>query len=269
MWFQGKDSMPELVVNCYQSWIENNSDFEIIFLDKSNLSNYVEIDPRILNNVNISIQALSDIIRINLLSQNGGVWVDATCFCLKPLVFWLNEYLATGFFAFDRPGPDRMISSWFIASNPGNYIIETWCKSVNDYWIANPTIKSEENLTEFRKTILKYIQKKYFNETSDWFSFISRKLISVYPYFYFHYLFFEGYMKNKDFKNMWDNSKKYSADIPHRLQHFGFNNPITEELKSEIDDKRIPFFKLSHKIPVQNISGSAINYLFESSKTSL
>jgi hypothetical protein len=56
---------------------------------------------------------------MELLRRHGGVWADATCYCLQPLAEWLPSKLApAGFFAFDRPAPDRMLASWFLAAQP-------------------------------------------------------------------------------------------------------------------------------------------------------
>ena len=55
-----------------------------------------------------------------MLRQHGGVWADATSFCLRPLDDWLNAAYAAGFFAFRNPAKDRMMANWFIASEPDN-----------------------------------------------------------------------------------------------------------------------------------------------------
>jgi mannosyltransferase OCH1-like enzyme len=41
--------------------------------------------------------------RLCLLRTHGGVWVDATVFCRRPLDEWLPEHAASGFFAFANP----------------------------------------------------------------------------------------------------------------------------------------------------------------------
>src|SRR5262249_37436294 len=120
MWLQGFAKAPCLVQRCAVSWSTHNPDWKINHLDGDNLQEYVNVDEFVgRNRKTISIQALSNVIRINLLKQYGGLWVDATCFCCKPLDEWLGEYTASGFFAFPDPARDRLLSSWFLASRPG------------------------------------------------------------------------------------------------------------------------------------------------------
>jgi len=115
LWLQGLSRAPDIVRSCYQSWEKHNPEWELNILDENNLEYYVNIKSIVCDNYStITPQALSDIVRINLLNKYGGVWVDATCYCCKPLNSWLPQYSTAGFFAFDlfKPGKDRLISSF-------------------------------------------------------------------------------------------------------------------------------------------------------------
>lgn len=154
LWYQGKCNMPRLVEECFNSWHRHNTEYDIIFLDKNNFSEHVEIESKILENKNITLQALSDIIRVNLLNQNGGVWVDATCYCMKPLNSWIENYFINGFFAFSKPTKDRLIASWFLVSNPTNLIIKKLADEVNSYWLKNPKMVRDDQLSFTKRYIL-------------------------------------------------------------------------------------------------------------------
>ncbi|MEM9822418.1 MAG: capsular polysaccharide synthesis protein, partial [Bacteroidota bacterium] len=142
LWLQGFDQMPELVSKCYRSWCKHHPDWEVIFLDENNVTQFIDVKsiiedrPSIIHRV-----SQSEIIRINLLRKYGGVWVDATCFCQQALDDWLFPYLESGFFAFHRPGIDRMLSSWFLAALPGNDLVEIYSETVNEFWPNNPKVK--------------------------------------------------------------------------------------------------------------------------------
>ncbi len=82
----------------------------------------------------ITAASLSDILRVFLLYEFGGVWADATLYCNRPLDDWLPEVMAEGFFAFERPGPDRPLSSWFLASEPRHALLAAWALATRDYW---------------------------------------------------------------------------------------------------------------------------------------
>lgn len=237
MWLQGLDNAPLVVRKCYQSWQKHNAGWHPVFLDENNISDYIT-----LKNTGVLQQAFSDIVRINLLAKYGGVWVDATCFCNRPLDEWLAEQMSTGFFAFNRPAPDRMISSWFIASAKYNYITVTYKSNVNAYWAENSEmVFFETSAWKFLKNIL---QRR---PAQIWFNHFASKLLKVYPYFWFHYLFEHIYLKDGQFKEQWDDTPKLSADGPHKLQTIGLFNPLSEAAKQEIDQKKSPVYKLTWK----------------------
>jgi hypothetical protein len=253
LWLQGYDQAPLVVRKCYESWLKHNPGWEIIFLDETNLSKYIALKPR-----HTTDQALSDILRINLLAQYGGIWIDATCFCTKPLDEWLHEFMISGFFAFDRPAPDRMLSSWFLASYTDNYIVQAYQKAVEAYWDKNPGIRFFENSRwRFLKTYLK--------GTQVWFDSVVTRILKVYPYFWFHYLFESIYLKDKRVKQLWDITPKLSADMPHKLQFAGLFNMLNEEIKTEIDSKLSPVYKLTWKYdPSEYREGTILDYLLNS-----
>jgi Capsular polysaccharide synthesis protein len=253
LWLQGLDNAPLLVRKCYESWGKHNPDWELILLDESNIKVYMPFAYE-----RITKQALSDVLRINLLGEYGGVWADATCFCTKPLDEWLPEYMSTGFFAFDRPGPDRMVSSWFLAATRYNYIASTYKLKVNAYRHDNPGMQFVE--TSRWRFLNKQLAKM---NRRVWFSDLTTKILKVYPYFWFHFLFEQIYLHDKNFKEMWDATPKISADIPHKLFFGGMYEPVTEELKTHIDNKIAPVYKMTWKYdPPADIDGTAVGYLF-------
>lgn len=79
-WWQGK-GMPELVENCYKQLVKHNSN--VILITKNNIRDYTHIPEEIYTKVSkgqISYTHLSDILRLSLLAERGGMWLDATCF---------------------------------------------------------------------------------------------------------------------------------------------------------------------------------------------
>jgi len=255
LWLQGIDEVPFVAKKCYESWIIKNPDWKVIFLDEKNLQQYVDASKP----GNATNQAWSDIIRINLLAEYGGVWVDATCFCVKPLDEWLPDVIPTGFFAFERPGPDRMISSWFIAAAKDNYIISAYRNMVNSYWHENPGLISAESATP--KLLKRKLEHMH---TQKWFAWPTRKVLKLYPYFWFHYLFETLYLHDHRFRKLWDLTPKISSDIPHRLQFAGLFNPLTNEIKNEIGQQASPLYKLTWKYePSEDEKDTLMRYLLE------
>jgi hypothetical protein len=252
LWLQGLAGAPLVVRKCYHSWVKHNPDWQIIFLDKDHITDHID-----LRQDDKTQQAFSDILRINLLAKYGGVWVDATCYCNQSLDQWLPGYMGIGFFAFDRPGPDRKISSWFIAAKTDNYLIRSYKDRVNAYWNENPRLTFFESSKWF--FLKKYLQRM---GPQIWFSHIVLKVLRVYPYFWFHYLFENIYLKDSEFRQAWDGAAKFSADIPHRLQTIGLFSQLTEEVKLEIDQIAAPVYKLTWKYEAPaHAKGSVIDHL--------
>jgi len=245
-WLQGLASAPPLVQQCVASWRRENPGWKTIVLDEQCFGDYVDPVPIIKGNEPfITRQALSDIIRINLLNTHGGVWADATCFCCRPLDDWLDEYMGSGFFAFRDPGVDRPISSWFLAAATDSQLASSFCEQVNAFWSAR--IYSNQH-TAVGKMVDLFIHGplKRASHGSARFRLLFDTMTrwKVYPYYWFHYLFARMIGGSGPMREAWLSTPVYSADIPHGLQHHGLFQPISATLKREIDERTVPLYKL-------------------------
>lgn len=217
-WDKGWDNIPYLCKVCLQSWKYFNKNWEIVKLDKKNIYDY--LDENLLKKVcKIKlVQHQADIIRVNLLKKYGGVWVDATVFCNKPLDEWLFNYMNKGFFCFkfnEESGLHHYkLSNWFLASTKNNYIINNFTKKYNNHW---------EDITQDN-------------------------------YFGFHFLFNNLCKIDKKFNNNYKNIKFFDSR-KIRVQEKNFNNniefnlskPVTIEIKKILDDNSIPMYKFSYQ----------------------
>lgn len=82
-WWDGFEKAPLLVRRCLKSVRSAHKDCTVIPISKNNYQEYTDIHPIILRDYNagkISVQTFSDILRFNLLKNNGGVWIDATIY---------------------------------------------------------------------------------------------------------------------------------------------------------------------------------------------
>lgn len=82
MWWQGCNNMPPLVKACYASMLRNRGCHPVVFLDRNNYCEYVQLPPPIVKKClkNGWISTLSDMIRFGLLSKHGGIWLDSTIY---------------------------------------------------------------------------------------------------------------------------------------------------------------------------------------------
>lgn len=139
-WDRGEEGAPQLVKECIASWRRHNPGWSIRVLDANTAADVAELqhDPTVL-----PVQSYADLLRLRLLRRFGGVWVDATTYCLQPLDNWLPFASQRGFFAFtwtknDRwfiwPGMRRSMTNWFLASEPDGIVVSYWEQASFQYW---------------------------------------------------------------------------------------------------------------------------------------
>ena len=140
-WFQGIENAPELVKACYNSVVKNYNDKEIIVLTEENYKQYVDIPEYILKKWEkgyITFAHFSDILRIELLSKYGGLWLDSTIFTTKRSELVFNENIELFVYKqvdLDRKNPLSIVaSSWLMYSNKNNNIINLTKKLLHEYW---------------------------------------------------------------------------------------------------------------------------------------
>lgn len=93
-WWQGLDSAPELVKLCVNSVQRNANGHPVNLITKETVSQYIEIPAFILDKAEsgkIGLANLADYIRVSLIAQYGGIWIDATVFVSKPIPEWVFE----------------------------------------------------------------------------------------------------------------------------------------------------------------------------------
>lgn len=87
-WYQGFKFTPPLLKFVNRSIEVNKGKHKVILLDQDNLSQYVTLPDYVWEKVDkgiITLTHLSDLVRMALLSEYGGYWVDATVLFSAPL----------------------------------------------------------------------------------------------------------------------------------------------------------------------------------------
>jgi hypothetical protein len=267
LWFQGLTAAPLIVKECVKSWENKNPDWNLVVLNLDNLHKYIQIDLTEKKLATLSVQHKSDLIRLKLLSTYGGVWADATTFCMYPLTSWIDECSTSGFFAFYKPGPDRIMSNWFMVSEKGSPIVSELYEKLILYWEKNDF----EAPNRFQKKIRKKLNSVLsLNEVTAkiWLTPVVTKLLKIYPYYVFHYIFENIVSTSQTSRLIWTNTKKVSAEAPHKIQEHGLMSPLTDSIKSHIDNKETPLYKLNWRKcdPDLNLSDTTISYLLQNGK---
>lgn len=143
-WHQGEENAPQIVKKCLASIKKHYPDYQINVLSFDTIKNYVELPKRfytLLEDKKMSTAHFSDILRLNLLSKFGGIWIDATMYATDELSSEISE---TDFFMFQKnPKTDSMqnnSSCYFIKSNKNNIFLEAIKSSIEKYWYENDFI---------------------------------------------------------------------------------------------------------------------------------
>jgi hypothetical protein len=137
LWLQGWDQAPWLVKQVAQSWSAQNPGWTVELLSADNLGQYIQVD--YLDRTDIADQAKSDIIRLSLLQQHGGVWADATLLCMRPLDSWLEFAIRPSDFWMYHGNGAQMNSlhgpcSWFMVSRRDSAIVRKWKDECDRFW---------------------------------------------------------------------------------------------------------------------------------------
>lgn len=215
-WEQGWEEAPELVRLCRRSWEARNPDWQVACLDEETASALVPREawqPR----PGMRSNHKANLLRLHLLAVEGGVWADATTFCAAPLDTWLPPLAESGFFAFARPGPDRLLSSWLLAATPRHELVEKWLAACLRYW----------RLTA----------------RADF-------------YFWLPYLFADLCRRDPRARAMWAAVPRVSADPSHEVQLHAADIGETERIAALLALGTVPVHKLDWRLPLPQ-SGAA------------
>lgn len=142
-WFQGIDNAPEIVKKCFASIKKCITDREIILITEKNYQDYISFPREVQKKIDdgkIKGAHFSDLIRLELLYNYGGTWIDATVFCSSKKI--PKYMLDSDFFLFQclKPGRDgqpNIISNWFITSKPNQKYVFMMRELMYEYWKNN------------------------------------------------------------------------------------------------------------------------------------
>ena len=132
-WLQGEDKAPEVVKICLESIRRHCTDYTVTVVCNDNIAQYADIPDYVYEKHRkgyITNTEFSDLLRLSLLSQNGGIWIDATVFLTKALPKEISE---ADFFAF-HARTYLYANSWLLKSERGNVLMSNMRKLMFEYW---------------------------------------------------------------------------------------------------------------------------------------
>jgi len=137
MWQQGESKAPALVQACFRS-IRKHCKQELVVLDDDNFEQYVKLPREIIEKYRagkIRRAHFADIVRVELLYEHGGIWLDSTAFVTAPIPDWIMDL---DFFVFMVGNVGQKYSymqNCFIRARKGAYLLAAWRAMILDYWM--------------------------------------------------------------------------------------------------------------------------------------
>ena len=179
-WWQGEKSMPEMVKKCFNSIIRYSNGHPVKLITFDNYKDYVQVDHRIVDKVKngtFKLAHFADLVRLKLLEQYGGLWLDSTIL----LTANISEDFFQNFFSVKiRPVDNDSVSEYrwcsFVLGGGKNirYIYSQLSCMLERYMLENDVF-IDYLLIDYFLDIL-YRQDKSVKETIDTMPFTNPNL---------------------------------------------------------------------------------------------
>lgn len=136
-WFQGIENAPDIVKKCVDSIKKNINDREIVIITKENYSKYVTLPDYIIDKWEkgiISNAHFSDILRIELLIEHGGLWLDATTYCTGAVPDYIDN---SDLFVYNTDywhNSTLIMGNWLMGAKSHSPILELTQDLLYSYW---------------------------------------------------------------------------------------------------------------------------------------
>ncbi len=169
-WHQGFNDAPPIVRKAYSNLKKYAGTHKVITLDKDNISEYVQFPDYIyekLRSGKISLTHFSDLLRMALLSNMGGYWIDSTILLSRSLPHYDTPFysIRNGRFNPRHVNGGGMWSAFFIGTGRKNAVAKYILDLFLNYW------KEEEWLIDYflvdYSIAIAYYKFKDFKEVID------------------------------------------------------------------------------------------------------
>lgn len=230
VWYFWEGEKPVHIQLCERTIERHCYNCDVIQIDMSNISEYLDIDVSYFNN--LSLPNMSDIISYMLLYKHGGIWLDLDNIMLKsidPIVELIKQYECIGYMrtTTNKKG-DRLPGHSFMASPPGTDLMLKVITKCDEY------VHREQNNLSYEHYL--DIFGELFNNSDD---------VHVLPTVMFEPI---NWVK-KSRKDFLRRKSTFRIDISETYCVHMFNNLLKNELQGISEDD------LLH-------SGTVLSYLF-------
>ncbi len=129
---------PQIVKASLASVDKFKGDFKHNILDRSTMAEYSDLPGYVLDKFKkrqIDHTHFSDLLRLNLLKNHGGIWLDATGYMTDSVPEYIIDEDFFVFLTGERTHfPYSFIQSCFVRAKKGGFLCDAWYQMSVDYW---------------------------------------------------------------------------------------------------------------------------------------
>lgn len=132
-WLQGMENAPDVVKNCYASLQKFCPYFDIKVITLENIREYAHFPDYIWQKYKakrITNTEFSDLLRLALLSEHGGYWIDSTVFLTASIPQAIQK---ADFFAYHCYSYIKS-NNWFLKASKEDILINNMKSLMFEYW---------------------------------------------------------------------------------------------------------------------------------------
>lgn len=149
-WSESLEKAPKIVHICLKNIKKHVPNMNVVILDKNSVKKYIKLPAHVLTKYEKGIICeahFSDIVRVNLLNEYGGLWLDSTVFLtgaipedifcadfFAPFLCDINPKKLSDFKYKNLLLPGIFCNYFMYVANPHNYVMECMVAFLNEYW---------------------------------------------------------------------------------------------------------------------------------------
>jgi hypothetical protein len=135
-YWDNPDTLPTFVRICMDSWKKLSPSYEVRMVTKDTVkehSTFLTENAALLEHPRFTAfpARFSDLVRVCVLAEHGGVWIDASTLLAQPFEEWLidtpgKEYYGFYLEGFTKDPKYPIIENWFFACPEGSEYVRRW-----------------------------------------------------------------------------------------------------------------------------------------------
>ena len=165
------EKKPIVATRCLKNWQAYNPDFQVHMLHAGNVQDFISDSKLPLNFHQLAYQHQADWVRLALLHQHGGIWLDSSIFLTCSLDWMIeqqseatSEYLGFSIDQWQAPGSERpVIENWCMAAIKSSPFIHAWLLELTTaFEDGKAYLQGLKTQGVYDETVQKIIRPEYF-----------------------------------------------------------------------------------------------------------